>query len=342
MLKQIFWPALFGLLVGLLIVGNLKPDQSGRISSFAAAVEAASPAVVNIHSLRERELGRREQLLQLLQPGELRQRYDKSLGSGVIMREDGYIVTNHHVIKDATYINVLLADGRSAMAEVVGSDSESDLAVLKIPAQDLPTVAFGNSENLRVGDIVLAIGNPFDIGQSVSQGIVGAIGRYGIGVDAAFQDFIQTDASINPGNSGGALVDVNGRLMGINSVILSSSSGSQGVGLAIPTDAVVSVVDDIIQHGHVMRGWLGINVADSPRGIFVTAVAASSPAELGGMQAGDELLSIDGEAVVEGYRAMTDIAMRKPGSEVQITVGRGGAEALLTVSVGLRPTRQSG
>lgn len=343
-LKYLFWPALVGLLAGLLIVEKIKPSTSAPMTSFSAAVRAASPAVVNIFT--EKKVNRRRGHSLLDDPffGRFmrnnRQQVKKSLGSGVIMRADGYIVTNNHVISGASQIEVLLADGRRLLANVVGTDPDSDLAVLKVPLNNLPTMPTGNVMQSEVGDIVLAIGNPYGFGQTVTQGIISAKGRYGIDL-TKFEDFIQTDAAINPGNSGGALVDIKGRLLGINSLIYSSSKGSQGIGLAIPTDAVVMVAEDLIEYGHVMRGWLGIEVGENADGVFVTSTNPGGPAALAGIQAGDRLAGIGDTVIANGIQARNLIAKYPPGSQVNIELRRGGLPEIVTALIGLRPPSQS-
>ena len=343
-LKYLFWPILVGILAGLLILEKIKPDTPQIMQGFSAAVRVASPAVVNIFTQKKVNQRQRHKLLDDPFFGRFRrnnpQQVKNSLGSGVVMRSDGYIVTNNHVINGATQIEVLFSDGRRTLAEVVGTDPDSDLAVLKVPLNALPTMAAGNVMESEVGDIVLAIGNPYGFGQSVTQGIISAKGRYGIDL-SKFEDFIQTDASINPGNSGGALIDTQGKLLGINSMIFSSSKGSQGIGLAIPTDAVVMVVEDLIKYGHVMRGWLGIEVEETSDGVFVSATNTGGPAAIAGLQPGDRLVGIDQHEIVSGLQARDLIAKYAPGSSVTLAVQRGGLRKLLTASVGLRSSGQS-
>lgn len=339
-IKSWGWPIVCGILAGVLWL-QWQPQNDAGGGGYASAVRAAAPAVVNINTRKEvtkRAWWLNDSRLRQLIPQ--RQKEFNSLGSGVIVRDDGYIVTNAHVINGADEIDVLLADGRSALARVVGVDRESDLAVLHIPYKELATIQYGSAHNSKVGDIVLAIGNPFGVGQSVSQGIVSAKGRYGMNLNT-FEDYIQTDAAINPGNSGGALVDTHGRLLGINSAIYSNqkTGTSIGIGLAIPVDTVDMAVRDIIEHGHVMRGWLGIEVREHNEGVFITRLSRGGPAELAGMEIGDRLVSIDGSALLDGYQAMNNIAKRKPGSNVTIDVDRYGQKVTLTASVGIRAPR---
>ena len=288
----------------------------GGPSSYATAVEKAAPAVVNINTAKlvtvrphpffddpvfRQFFGRGRD--ELVTP---RQQVERSLGSGVIMSDRGYILTNHHVIHGADAIQVSLRDGRMAKANVVGSDPETDLAVLKIDLKQLPVIAVGHSERLRVGDVVLAIGNPFGVGQTVTMGIVSATGRNRLGINT-FENFIQTDAAINPGNSGGALVDAAGNLIGINTAIFSKSGGYQGIGFAIPVNMVSSVLEDILKHGRPLRGWLGIEAHEinpeiaralglkTADGVIITGVARASPAHRAGLQPGDVIRAIDGK-----------------------------------------------
>jgi serine protease DegS len=252
------------------------------------------------------------------------------------------------VIRGADEILVLLADGRNQLATVVGSDPESDLAVLKIELPELPSMQFSKPQSATVGDIVLAIGNPFGFGQTVTQGIISAKGRYGLNLNT-FEDYIQTDAAINPGNSGGALVDVQGRLLGINTAIYSKTGASNGIGLAIPVSTVMKVVDDIIEHGRPLRGWLGIevlewteqlayslNLSGPPRGVVITNTARSGPADRAGLQRGDIILEISKEMILDAHQAMNLITNEKPGSKVTIKIDRYGHEQEITVEIGLR------
>lgn len=339
-LKFISWPVVAGLLAGLLLlekIPSIQHNATAAITSLAPAAHAAAPAVVNIYT---RKVARRHPLLDdpILSRflGNRRERVQRSLGSGVILRKDGYIVTNNHVIAGADEIQVLLADGRSILAEVIGTDPDSDLAVLRIALNNLQVMSIANVKNSTVGDIVLAIGNPYGFGQTVTQGIISAIGRYGLNLNT-FEDFIQTDAAINPGNSGGALVDIKGQLLGINSAIYSKTGASNGIGLAIPADTVTMVVNDIIEHGRVMRGWLGIEVHQDAGRITVIGTHNNGPADTAGLLRGDIILRVNHQDTVDAQQAMNSIANSEPGSKVDITVNRSGQKKKLTAIIGLRP-----
>jgi serine protease DegQ len=272
-----------------------------------------------------------------------------SLGSGVIVSPDGYILTNHHVVEAADQIEVALSDGRKAKAHVIGSDPETDLAVIKIDLPgNLPAITFGHPEKARVGDMVLAIGNPFGVGESVTMGIVSALKRDHLGINT-FENFIQTDAAINPGNSGGALVDGNGNLIGINSAIYSPSGGSLGIGFAISATTAKKTMEQIIQHGSVTRGWIGAGVQElTPelaesfklgdiKGVLVTEVVRRSPADQAGIKTGDILVTIDGNAIDNWSAMLETVANLPPGKTVPIKLMRNGSEMILQVKVGKRP-----
>jgi serine protease DegQ len=272
-----------------------------------------------------------------------------SLGSGVLVSPDGYILTNHHVVEAADQIEVALADGRKAKAHVIGSDPETDLAVIKIElAGNLPAITFGHPEQAQVGDIVLAIGNPFGVGETVTMGIVSALKRDHLGLNT-FESFIQTDAAINPGNSGGALVDTNGNLIGINSAIYSPNGGSLGIGFAIPANTAKKTMEQIIQHGSVTRGWVGLGVQEltpeltesfklgTTKGVLITEVIRKSPAEKAGIKAGDVLVSIDSKNI-ENWGAMLEtVSNLPPGKSVQIKLLRDSISMSLPVTIGTRP-----
>ncbi|MDH4290263.1 MAG: trypsin-like peptidase domain-containing protein, partial [Aquincola sp.] len=272
----------------------------------------------------------------------------RGLGSGVIVSREGYLVTNHHVVEGADEIEVQLADGRSARATVVGTDPESDVAVLKIDMPKLPAVVFGNSETLQVGDVVLAIGNPFGVGQTVTSGIVSALGRNRLGINT-FENFIQTDAAINPGNSGGALVDTEGHLVGINTAIFSRTGGSLGIGFAIPAATARQVMESLIKDGKVVRGWIGVeprdltaDIAETLRlpvqnGVLITGVLQDGPASNGGIKPGDVVVKIGNKPVANTADLLNAVAALPPGSDAAIALQRGDKALDVTVKVAQRP-----
>jgi len=274
-------------------------------------------------------------------------RRSSSLGSGVIVSEKGYVLTNHHVIEAADEIEVALSDSRRSKARVVGTDPETDMAVLKIDLKNVPAITFAASDQARVGDIVLAIGNPYGVGQTVTFGIVSALGRH-LGI-STFENSIQTDAAINPGNSGGALVDLNGNLLGINSAIYSRTGGSQGIGFAIPSNLARQVMEQILENGVVTRGWVGIGVQDiTPElaeslklartsGALITDVVAGGPADVAGLKPGDVLLSVGDKPVNDYAGSLEAIAALKPKTSTVLKVQRNSREINLSVNVGLRP-----
>ena len=328
------------------------------VRSYADAVARAAPAVVNVYSAK-RVTQRADPFFDdpLLRrffgdaTGRPQQQVQTSLGSGVIVSAQGYVLTNNHVIEGADEIQVMLADGRSIQAKLVGSDPESDLAVLRIALDKLPTITLGDSQHLRVGDVVLAIGNPFGVGQTVTHGIVSATGRNRLGINT-FEDFIQTDAAINPGNSGGALISTDGTLIGINTAIFSRSGGSQGIGFAIPVSLAQGVMRQIIEHGSVIRGWLGIETQDltpelaqrlsvrDGHGVLVSGVLRDSPAHQAGLTPGDVITRIDATAVTDAGSALKLIAAHKPGSHIQLQGLRNGAAFNTDAEVGLRQAPQ--
>ena len=275
-------------------------------------------------------------------------RMESSLGSAVIMSSEGYLLTNNHVTANAEQIVVALKDGRETLARVIGSDPETDLAVLKIDLADLPAITLGHSDRIRVGDVTLAIGNPFGVGQTVTMGIISATGRNQLGLNT-YEDFIQTDAAINRGNSGGALVDAGGNLIGINTAIISESGGSQGIGFAIPVKLALEVMKSIIEHGQVIRGWLGVEVQSLTQelaesfgqegrpGIVVAGVYRDGPAARAGLQPGDLILSIDGVQSADGRSSMNQVARARPGEKIDIDILRNGKPLTLTAEVGMRP-----
>ena len=315
--------------------GALSAPLPGHVT-YADAVARAAPAVVNIYTARlvtERVAPSGwDQLFGNFLP-RYRQRVERSLGSGVIVDKSGHIVTNHHVIANADSIKVQLADGRVADAHIVGRDPDTDLAVLQIDLTPLPVVTFGRSDRLRPGDVVLAIGDPIGLSQSVTHGIVSATGREQLGI-ATFEDFIQTDAAINFGNSGGALIDTSGALVGINTAIVAKNLGVKGIGFAIPVNLVRGVLDDIIAHGRVIRGWIGIvpeDVTDTQAaslglakgGVLISNLFVGSPAQQAGLQPGDILIAIDGAPLRSAQEALATIAARAPGATLTIRALRG-------------------
>lgn len=323
--------------------------------SFAQAVAQATPSVVNIYTTKavdvpliplpaDPELNR---LLGSL-PGFTQRRQAGSLGSGVIVRSEGYVLTNYHVVEAADSIRVALSDGREADARVVGADPETDLAVLKIGLPKLQAIAFEPDEALRVGDVVLAIGNPFGVGQTTTLGIVSALGRNRLGINI-YENFIQTDAAINPGNSGGALVDAQGRLVGINTAIYSETGGSLGIGFAIPAMTAQRILEEIVQYGKVTRGWLGIEPQDitpelmrafkleRQNGVIVAGVLRNGPAHAAGLRVGDIVLALNDVALQDSISFLDAIAPLKPGSVVTLTVLREGREHEVQAKVGERP-----
>ncbi|MEO6118696.1 MAG: trypsin-like peptidase domain-containing protein, partial [Methylotenera sp.] len=273
---------------------------------------------------------------------------ENSLGSGVIVSEQGLILTNNHVVALADEIEVALSDGRKMSAKVVGTDPDTDLAVIKIEAENLPAITFASSDKLSVGDVVLAIGNPFGVGQAVTQGIVSALGRSHLGINT-FENFIQTDASINPGNSGGALIDTEGNLVGVNSAIYSRSGGSMGIGFAIPATLARQVMEQIVTQGNVTRGWVGIEAQDiTPelaesfklnitQGALIAGVLSNSPADKAGLRAGDILLAIDGKPVVDSGSMLNIIAGLIPNKKAILKIARAEKTIDITVIIGKRP-----
>jgi serine protease DegS len=340
-----------------------SPASKARLAgngpvSYADAVDIAAPAVVNIHSRKtviqssplfddpffRRFFGEQFGLAP-------REREETSLGSGVIVNEHGYILTNNHVIEGAEEIQVTLHDGRNAAATVVGSDAEADLAVLKVELDNLPVITLGNSDSLRVGDVVLAIGNPFGVGQTVTQGIVSATGRSELGINT-FENFIQTDAAINPGNSGGALITARGELIGINTAIFSQSGGSEGIGFAIPVSLAKISMAQIVEKGYVSRGWLGVEIQEltpvlaesfglkGENGVIIAGVLRAGPADKAGLEPGDIILQINAKAVEGIHDALNAIAQTPPGDAITLNGVRNGEPLELQVVVAERPQRE--
>ena len=329
-------------------------DERRSAGSFRDAARAALPAVVHIYTTH----AVRKQRHPLLDDPVFRhffgERQDATpqrnlgLGSGVMVSSEGYILTNFHVIEAAEDIQVSLNDGHTHKATVIGSDPESDLAVLQIKADKLPAITFGQIESLRVGDVVLAIGNPFGVGQTVTMGIVSALGRSHLGINT-FENFIQTDAAINPGNSGGALVDVDGHLVGINTAIYSRTGGSLGISFAIPVSSARSIMEQIIQSGSVTRGWIGVEAQEitpelaesfglpDTEGALIAGVVRGSPADSAGVRPGDVLLTVSGKAVKDPQVMLDLIAALKPDERAALRMRRDKTVVELQVKVGKRP-----
>ena len=335
----------------------LASRDSGPVS-YADAVDQAAPAVVNIFTKK-----RVKQAVPSIFNDPLVQRFfgdyldltpkereETSLGSGVIVSHQGHILTNNHVIDGADAIEIALRDGRTTSAKVVGTDPEADLAVLKINLPNLPTIQLGDSESLRIGDVVLAIGNPFGVGQTVTLGIVSAKGRSELGINT-FENFIQTDAAINPGNSGGALITANGILVGVNTAIFSKSGGSQGIGFAIPVNLAKTSMKQIIELGHVSRGWMGIEIQevtdelaesfglDSSNGVIIAGVLSGGPADRAGIEPGDILILFNDHKITNSSSALNLISQARPDERVQIETIRAGQKHKSTIRIGERPQR---
>jgi serine protease DegQ len=324
------------------------------VATFRDAARQAMPAVVNIFTSQEVKRSRLpfvdDPLFRYFfgDPPDAGPQRREGLGSGVIVSEDGFILTNHHVIESVDQIEVALADSRKVRARVVGTDPETDLAVLKIELEKVPSITFAQPEQLRVGDVVLAIGNPFGVGQTVTLGIVSGLGRSHLGI-TTFENFIQTDAAINPGNSGGALVDAGGNLVGINTAIYSQTGGSMGIGYAIPVSIARQVMEQIVQKGSVTRGWIGVGVQDitpelaqslnlaASRGVLITQVERGSPADKGGIKPGDVLLAVNNRPVADTSTMLNLIAALPPGQRAAIKLTRNQAESELSVTIGRRP-----
>ncbi|MGH1371436.1 MAG: trypsin-like peptidase domain-containing protein [Cellvibrionaceae bacterium] len=374
------WPVITGLLLGLCVIlwmndggqiakrqsdngfqlGSLTPQHhsdewSGPIS-YADAVNNAAPAVVNIYT-RTKLKRRRHPLLDdplfrhFFNNSDVpsQERMQSALGSGVIISPEGYLLTNNHVIDGADEILVLLKDGREAKATLVGTDPESDLAVLKIGLKDLTSINIGEPGNARIGDVVLAIGNPFGVGQTVTQGIISATGRYGLGINT-YENYLQTDAAINPGNSGGALIDARGNLLGINTAILDKTGFSVGIGFAIPADTAVKVMQDLVSYGQVVRGWLGIEAQqmtpelaqsfklNTANGVIITAIYNNGPAHKAGLRPGDIILRMNNRTVSDGRLSMHQVAQGRPGDEIEIEILRNGESLVVDGTLGVKPS----
>lgn len=362
-IKPYIWPALAGIALGAALLGwqqgsplSTNPALAATLpsppSSYADAVERAAPAVVNIYT-RTYQRQPNHPLLQdpffrrFFNIPDLpnRERMESSLGSGVIFDRRGYVVTNHHVIQHADEITVALRDGREAPARLVGSDPDTDLAVLAIDLPNLPQIDVFNGENARIGDIVFAIGNPFGVGQTVTMGIISALGRSQLGL-STYEHFIQTDAAINPGNSGGALIDAQGQLLGINTAIFSRSGGSQGIGFAIPAAMVTQIVQDLIEHGEVIRGWLGVETrevqglkTESGEGLLITGIYRNGPAHQAGLLPGDIITHLNGKAVMGNNYSLYEVARTPPTTLMKLRILRESQPLELQLRVGRRPAR---
>jgi Do/DeqQ family serine protease len=361
----------------LFVVTTLKPEWLGRsasgpqvvelrqatpavlparATSYSDAVRKAVPAVVSVLTSKEIKSQRHpfleDPLFRHFFGDQLEEEPQRaaSLGSGVIVSSKGYILTNHHVVEAADEIEVALVDGKKLKAKAVGSDPETDIAVLQVEGGPLPAISFGDADSLRVGDVVLAIGNPFTVGQTVTMGIVSALGRK-IGLNT-FENFIQTDAAINPGNSGGALIDTAGNLVGINTAIYSRSGGSLGIGFAIPASSAKQVMEQIIESGSVTRGWIGVEaqeitpeIADSFRlsstnGVLIAGVLRGGPAEKAGLKPGDILVAIEGRSVKDPNSMLNLVAALVPGKPASIRLKRDNKDIEVQVAVGKRPVQQ--
>jgi len=378
----LFAQAVTVMLAALFIVATLKPEwlsdsrvgslvdtvslkesgYDGQLSpgSYHEAVKRSMPAVVNIFTSKASAIPKTRKganpnssdpLFKFFfgdQPPE--EGPSSSLGSGVLVSPEGYILTNHHVISDADEIDIALSDGRKVKGKVIGSDPETDIAVLKIEAKKLPTpITLGTVESVHVGDVVLAIGNPFGVGQTVTSGIVSALGRDHVGINT-FENFIQTDAAINPGNSGGALIDTRGNLIGINTAIYSNNGGSMGIGFAIPINLAKQIMESILANGSVTRGWVGVEpqnlskelseslgLPGNTSGVLISGVLEGGPAARGGIKPGDVLVAVNGNSIQDVRGLLNGIAQISPGNQAKLTVLRKGKEMDLTVQTGTRP-----
>ncbi len=339
-------------------VANTSPATG--VSSYSATVSKTAPAVVNIFTTQkvEQHPMLNDPVFKFFFDGQQPQAPEQdatSLGSGVIVDAKGYVLTNNHVIAQADTIIVALQDGRRANAKVIGTDPDSDLAVLQVDMTNLPVLPFRTTP-AAVGDVVLAIGNPFGVGQTVTQGIISATDRTGLGINT-FENFVQTDAAINPGNSGGALVDVAGNLVGINTAIFSKSGGNMGIGFAIPAQTAMSVMNDLITNGKVKRGWLGVEVQDAkannptadiepngaatkPAGVRIMGVVAAGPADKAGLRAGDTIMAIQGKPIATAAQLIATVANTAPNNTLPLLVQRNGQVLKMEVKVGERPSKQ--
>ena len=362
-LSSLFWPTLTGILAAAIILDQwvlpepLGRDRSQIRTSYSDAVALATPSVVNIYTAKLVDSGRNQRLndpllRRFLGNSGRRQRVERSLGSGVILTAEGHIITNNHVIADADAIQVLLHDGRSATATAIGTDPATDLAVLQIQLPGLTPITLANSDDAQVGDVVLAIGNPYGFGHSVSQGIISGLSRYGLQA-SDYEDYIQTDASVLLGSSGGALIDASGKLLGINTLIYTANGEGAdntaiGINLATPVNLAHFVMQDLVNYGTVVRGWLGVSVelllspetmAQQKQVLLVSALTEDGPAARAGLQLGDVISAINGNTVNDGRITMHQIARFRPGEIVDIEVARGREQEMIELQavVGTRP-----
>ena len=334
--------------------GPSVPAGQGAMTGFRAAAQVASPAVVSINTSKApaNNAPNNDPWFRFFFGDQGPSQPQTGLGSGVIVSPAGYILTNNHVIEEADQIEVVLNDGRKSVAQVIGTDPETDLAILKVELTDLPVITLGNSDALAIGDPVLAIGNPFGVGQTVTSGIVSALGRTQLGINT-FENFIQTDAAINPGNSGGALVDSNGHLMGINTAIYSRSGGSMGIGFAIPTSTARSVLEAIVRDGRVTRGWIGVEPQDltpelaesfgltNASGVIITGVLQNGPAAKAGIRPGDVITSVGGRPVQNVAQLLSAVAALTPGTPATLEVVRKDGPNTVQVTPGTRTPPQT-
>ncbi len=338
-----------GGVVSMIEAPSATPGAPPAPGSLSAAAKKASPSVVSINIVKasQRNPNANDPWFRFFF-GDQQSPQQAGLGSGVIVSPDGYVLTNNHVVDGADEIEVILNDSRRTQAKVVGTDPDTDLAILKIELDKLPAVTLGNSDALMVGDSVLAIGNPFGVGQTVTSGIVSALGRNQLGINT-FENFIQTDAAINPGNSGGALVDSQGNLMGINTAIYSRSGGSLGIGFAIPVSTARLVLEGIVRDGQVTRGWIGVEPSElSPelaetfgvkadRGVIITGVLQDGPAAAAGIRPGDVITSVAGKDIGNVAELLSNVAALKPGTATSFALLRGGSKMEIEVKPGARP-----
>ena len=332
-----------------LIEAPPAPRTAPPAGSLSGAARKASPAVVSINTSKAARKSRsNDPWFEFFFGDQANNQAQVGLGSGVIVSPDGFILTNNHVVEGADEIEVTLTDSRHAKAKVIGTDPDTDLAILKIDLDKLPVIVLGDSDQLAVGDRVLAIGNPFGVGQTVTSGIVSALGRSQLGINT-FENFIQTDAAINPGNSGGALVDVNGNLMGINTAIYSRSGGSMGIGFAIPVSVARQVLDGIVKDGQVTRGWIGAEPNElspelaetfgvkSSEGVIITGVLQDGPAAQAGLRPGDIIVKVGDKPINNVSELLTSVAALKPGVESKFLLRRGDQEVDISIIPGVRP-----